>query len=158
MNSWHSLLPFLATVIVAAYSGARFMPGAWYETLNKPPWTPPNWVFAPAWIILYAMIAIAGWLVWQSEGWGAALLVWVANIGFNAAWSWLMFGRRQIKTALLDAIAMLVTIAAFILLTWKTTPLAAILFLPYLAWVAFATALNFAILERNREETSPPQP
>lgn len=151
MEAYWSLIPFLIVVFGAALTGAFFMPGEWYKSLNKPSWTPPDWLFAPAWTVLYAMIAVAGWFVWQNEGWSAALMVWLANLVFNAAWSWFMFGRRQIQSALIDAVAMLVTIVAFIVLTKDTTPVAALLFLPYLAWVAFATALNYSILIRNRK-------
>lgn len=149
MEAYFSLIPFLIIVFGAALTGAFFMPGEWYRSLDKPAWTPPDWLFAPAWTVLYAMIAVAGWFVWQNEGWVVALLVWAANIVFNAAWSWLMFGRRQIQAALFDSLAMLITIIAFIALTKSTTPVAALLFLPYLAWVAFASALNYAILVRN---------
>lgn len=144
-----SFLPFIAIVIGVAASGAIFMPGEWYRSLNKPSWTPPSWLFAPAWSILYLMIAIAGWLVWRAAGFGPALAVWALNLVFNAAWSWLMFGRRQIAVALLDALAMFVTIVAFIILAWPISTGASWLFVPYLAWVSFAAALNANILKRN---------
>jgi benzodiazapine receptor len=146
---WLSFLPFLLLVVVVASSGALFMPGDWYRTLDKPSWTPPDWLFGPAWSVLYLMMAIAGWLVWQAEGFGPALAVWGLNLAFNAAWSWLMFGRRQIALALVDAIAMLVTIVAFMLLAAPVSSTASWLFLPYLAWVAFATALNTSLMRRN---------
>jgi benzodiazapine receptor len=79
-----SVLPFLAIVFLVALSGAVFMPGAWYASLKKPSWTPPDWLFAPAWTILYLMIAIAGWLVWRAEGIGPALIIWGLNLFFNA--------------------------------------------------------------------------
>ncbi|MEM7746632.1 MAG: TspO/MBR family protein [Pseudomonadota bacterium] len=153
MEAYVSLIPFLIIVFAAALTGALFMPGEWYKSLSKPTWTPPDWLFAPAWTVLYAMIAVAGWLVWQTEGWTVALFFWIANIIFNAAWSWLMFGRQQIQAALYDALAMLLTIIAFIALTKDSVPIAAGLFVPYLAWVAFATALNYAILIRNPRPT-----
>jgi len=149
MADWLSLLPFIAAVLVVALSGALFMPGRWYRSLDKPSWTPPDWLFGPAWTVLYLMIAIAGWLVWRSAGLGAALAIWVLNLVLNAAWSWLMFGRRRIAAALVDAIAMLVTIIAFMIVAWPSSETAAWLFAPYLAWVAFATALNASILRRN---------
>jgi translocator protein len=149
LNSWPSLIPFIAIVAGAAISGARFMPGPWYATLRKPRWTPPDWLFGPAWTILYAMIAVAGWLVWSAQGFGLALVVWGCNLAFNAAWSWLMFGRHRIGWAFMDAIAMLVTILAFIIIARPISPTAAMLYIPYLGWVAFAAALNFEILQRN---------
>lgn len=144
-----SLLIFLGIVALAAASGAVFMPGQWYERLQKPTWTPPDWLFAPAWTVLYIIIAVAGWLVWQADGVGPAIGMWAANLAFNGFWSWLMFGLHRIGLALTDATAMLVTIIGFIILAWPINQTAALLFVPYLAWVAFATALNAAILIRN---------
>ncbi|MBU1211801.1 MAG: tryptophan-rich sensory protein [Alphaproteobacteria bacterium] len=151
MTDLLSFLPFLAAVVLVAASGAVFMPGKWYDTLDKPSWTPPSWLFAPAWSALYILIAIAGWIAWKEEGLGVALAVWGANLIFNAAWSWLMFGRQQIGAALADALAMLVTIVVFIVLVLDSSETAALLFLPYLAWVAFASLLNWSILRRNPE-------
>ena len=125
--------------------------GSWYHELEKPGWQPPDWLFGPAWTILYLMIAIAGWRIWIADGYGAALLVWCVNLVFNAAWSWLMFCKHRIDLALADAIAMLLTILAFISLALPHDAIAAYLFVPYLLWVAYATALNGAILQRNPE-------
>ncbi|MFN3868723.1 MAG: TspO/MBR family protein [Hyphomicrobiaceae bacterium] len=149
MSDWHSLIPFVVTVVVVAASGAIFMPGPWYRALSKPSWTPPDWAFGPAWTVLYLMIAVAGWLVWTEQGAGPAIAFWAANIVFNGAWSWLMFGLKRIRWALADAIAMLLTIIGFIATAWPVSQTAALLFVPYLAWVTFATALNWAILARN---------
>jgi translocator protein len=146
---WISLLPFLGIALAVATSGAVFTPGEWYEGLNKPSWTPPDWLFAPAWSLLYLMIAVAGWLVWWREGFGVAIAVWAANLVLNSAWSWLMFGKHRIDLALADAAAMLATIVIFIGVSWPVSPIASLLFLPYLAWVAFATALNWSILKHN---------
>lgn len=143
------LLIFVGLVAVVAASGAVFMPGQWYQGLNKPKWTPPNWLFAPAWTILYVMIAVAGWLIWKAEGVGPALVIWAANLFFNGIWSWLMFGCHRMGTALVDAILMLLTILGFIILAWPSSQTAALLFVPYLGWVMFATALNAALFVRN---------
>jgi len=70
MADWLTLLPFLIAVGAAAVTGARYMPGPWYERLAKPWWTPPNWLFPPAWAVLYAMIAVAGWFAWRAQGIG----------------------------------------------------------------------------------------
>ncbi|MFZ4807141.1 MAG: TspO/MBR family protein [Hyphomicrobiaceae bacterium] len=149
MPDWMSFAPFLLAVIAVCASGVFFMPGPWYKTLSKPSWTPPDWLFGPAWTVLYMMIAAAGYLAWRAEGFGPALVFWSLNLVFNALWSWLMFGRHQIGAALADAVAMLVTIIGFIATAWPSSPMAAALFVPYLAWVAFATALNWALLARN---------
>lgn len=149
MSEIVSVLPFIVAVIAVASSGAVFMPGEWYRSLNKPSWTPPSWLFAPAWSLLYLMIAIAGWLVWRSAGVGLALGVWALNLLLNGAWSWLMFGRRQIGVALVDAMGMWLTIILFMVLAWPVSTGASLLFAPYLAWVSFAAALNASILMRN---------
>ena len=150
MSDVLSFIPFLVAVVAIAASGAVFRPGEWYLSLDKPWWTPPSWLFAPAWSVLYLMIAIAGWLVWKQAGFGLAFGFWILNLAANAAWSWLMFGRRQMALALVDAIAMLITILAFIRFASPISPAAAWLFVPYLAWVSFASALNLSLLLRNR--------
>ncbi len=150
MSDILSFIPFLVAVVAIAASGAVFRPGEWYLSLNKPRWTPPSWLFAPAWSVLYLMIAIAGWLVWKQAGFGWACGFWILNLAANAAWSWLMFGRRQMAFALVDAIVMLITILAFIRFAWPINQLAAWLFVPYMAWVSFASALNLSLLLRNR--------
>lgn len=149
MADWYTFLPFLATVTAVAISGIMFMPGEWYKTLDKPGWTPPDWLFGPAWTTLYLMIAFAGWFVWREEGVGLSLGVWSVNLLLNAAWSWQMFGRHRIKHALLVACGMVVTIVCFI---WAAAPvswISACLFVPYLAWTIFATVLNADIARRN---------
>ena len=149
MTQYTSLIPFIVLVVIAAASGAMFMPGPWYEALNKPSWTPPNWLFPVAWTILYLMIAIAGWLAWKAEGTGAAVAIWGVGLIFNALWSYLMFGRHDIFGALVDVTALWLAIAAFIAATWNIEPRAAYLFMPYLAWASFAGALNFAVWRLN---------
>ena len=142
---------FLILVSVAAWTGSRFKPGAWYAQLQKPVWTPPNWLFPVAWSALYVIIAIAGWLVWRSGGVTAALLIWVLQLIFNAAWSWLFFGRRLMRVAFLDIALLWLAIIAFILTSWPVSPAAAVLFVPYLLWVGFATLLNWQIARMNKD-------
>ncbi|MEQ1714089.1 MAG: TspO/MBR family protein [Hyphomicrobium sp.] len=149
MSNAATLIVFLALVSLAAVTGSQFMPGPWYETLTKPWWTPPKWLFPIAWTILYIMIAVAGWRVWQAEGVGPALMVWALGLVFNAAWSWLMFGEKQIGWALADLVAMWLTVAAFIVLAQQVDRTAALLFAPYLVWVSYAGALNFVIWRWN---------
>lgn len=149
MSKWLSLLGFGLLVFVAASTGAQFEPGPWYDALNKPSWTPPNWLFPVAWTILYAMIAVAGWLVWRRAGFGPALAIWGVGLVLNGLWSYLMFGQQRIDLALVDIAALWVATAAFI---WAALPIdlrAALLFAPYLAWVSFAAALNFAVWRMN---------
>lgn len=149
MKSLVSLLVFLALVAAAALTGMTYLPGPWYEALAKPAWTPPNWVFPPTWAVLYVMIAVAGWRVFEREGINRALIVWAVSLQLNAAWSVIMFREHQIGLAAADIAALWVTIVAFIALTWNTTRLASLLFVPYLLWVSYAAALNFEIWRLN---------
>jgi benzodiazapine receptor len=144
-----SLVVFVVLTAGAAAFGAQFMPGQWYAALAKPAWTPPNSVFGPVWSVLYVAIAVAGWLAWRSRTAGTALVFWGAGLILNAAWSMLFFGRHLIGVALLDIVLLLATIVGFVITAWPHARLASILFLPYLAWVGYATALNFAIWRLN---------
>jgi len=144
-----SLVVFLLLTAAAAVTGSQFLPGEWYAALAKPAWTPPGWLFAPVWTVLYVMIAVAGWLAWQRSGFGQPITLWVAQLVLNAGWTWIMFGRYQIGAALVDIIALWVTILAFITATWRVSRSAALLFVPYWLWVSFATALNAAIWHLN---------
>jgi tryptophan-rich sensory protein len=147
--SYVALLVFLALVALAAVTGSEYMPGPWYETLIKPAWTPPNWLFPIAWTFLYIMIAVAGWRVWRAQGMGPALIVWGIGLALNALWSYLMFGLHRIDLALIDVIGMLLSILAFIWIAWPVDRTAALLFVPYLVWVSYAAALNAAIMLMN---------
>jgi benzodiazapine receptor len=149
MRSFLTLLVFLALVGAAALTGINYLPGVWYEALAKPAWTPSNWVFPPTWTVLYVMIAVAGWRVFEREGLGPALIVWAVSLQLNAAWSVFMFKEHQIGYAALDIVALWLLIVAFIALTWNSSRLASLLFVPYLAWVSYAAALNFAIWQLN---------
>lgn len=144
-----SLLVFLAITAAAAVTGSLFRPGPWYETLAKPFWTPPNWLFPPVWTILYIMIAVAGWRVWKVEGLGLAVGIWAASLALNSAWSWLMFGQKQIGLAGIDVAMLWLSIVAFIAIALPLDRTAALLFVPYLVWVSYAAALNFAIWRMN---------
>jgi translocator protein len=149
MSKYWSLLPFIGLVFVAAASGAVFQTGPWYEALNKPWWTPPNWVFPVAWTVLYLMIAVAGWLAWRADGFGSAVAIWGVGLILNALWSYIMFGRQDILMALVGVAALWLATAAFIWATWNVEPRAAYIFSPYLAWVSFAAALNYAVWQMN---------
>ena len=147
------LLVYLAFVIVVLGGGlligANNVPGEWYRGLAKPTFNPPDWVFAPAWSLLYVLIAIAGARTWLAERSGRAMRLWFAQLVFNFAWSPAFFGWQDPAAALVIVIALLVSVAAFILVSWRRDRLSATLFLPYLSWVAFATALNAAIVLMN---------
>ncbi|MFN0217859.1 MAG: TspO/MBR family protein [Hyphomicrobium sp.] len=149
MAYYGSLAVFLALVFAAASSGAIFQTGAWYEQLNKPEWTPPNWVFPVAWSVMYLMIAIAGWFAWRAGGMSLAIVIWGVGLLLNALWSYVMFGRHDITLALVDVVGLWLATAAFIVAAWGLDQRAAYLFMPYLAWVTFAGALNLAVWRMN---------
>ncbi len=151
-----ALIVFLLVVGLAAMTGGILTSagvGSWYQEIMKPPWTPPDWVFAPVWTVLYVMMAVAAWLVWRAEaprrlrGW--ALGLWGLPLVLNVAWSGLFFYLRMPGAAFAEVVvlwaAILATTAAF----WRVTILAGVLFLPYLAWTTFAAVLNFVIWRIN---------
>jgi tryptophan-rich sensory protein len=153
------LCGFLAVCFVAACSGAFFRPGEWYERLAKPWWNPPNWLFPPAWSVLYLTIAVSGWLVWRKAGFAGAsfaLGVYGVSLLINAAWSACFFGLRRTDLALVDVILLWLSILATILVFCPLDQDAALLLLPYLAWVSFAGLLNFTIWRMNRAHHQAP--
>lgn len=123
-------------------------PGAWYAGLAKPSFTPPAWVFAPVWTLLYVAIAIAGWLVWRDGG-GASAALWWTQLALNFAWSPTFFAAHETGLAFAIILLLLATIVAFIAATRRQLPVAAWLFLPYALWVAFAAVLNGTIWALN---------
>jgi benzodiazapine receptor len=146
------LIAFLALVAVTAAFGSVYtslsIPG-WYDTLPKPDWTPPAWVFGPVWTTLYLLMAVAAWLVWRPDGFrGArlALTLFVVQLGLNAGWSLLFFGMRAPALALVEIVALWLLILWTTVAFWRHRAVAGALFLPYLAWVAFAGVLNAAIV------------
>jgi len=158
MPSWISynmltFILFLALVAAAAFFGGQWGARSWYNGLSKPRWTPPGWLFGPVWTLLYVMIAVAGMLVWNTPHENRALLLalWGAQLVLNGLWSYIFFGRRDLGLGLVEIMALWLSIAAFVVVAWPVNPLAAILFLPYLAWVSYAAALNAAIWRRNPE-------
>jgi translocator protein len=144
-----SLVVFLLLAAAAAVFGSQFEPGAWHAALQKPAWNPPNWVFGPVWTVLYVLIAIAGWLAWRARH-RLLLWLWGVQLLLNALWSWLFFGLHLPFLALAEIVLLLLVIVAFIVVAWRRQRAAAWLFVPYAAWVGFATALNAAIALLNR--------
>ncbi|HVG61076.1 MAG TPA: TspO/MBR family protein [Hyalangium sp.] len=125
----------------------------WYRRLRKPPFQPPSAVFGPVWTVLYVLTALSGWRVWNRPAGPArslALGLWALQLGFNAAWSWLFFGKRRKRAALADIGALGVSIAAYIAAARKVDRPAAALVAPYLGWVCFASLLNEEIVRLNR--------
>lgn len=158
MQDWLGLGGFLAAVMAAASTGALFKPGAWYAGLAKPSWNPPNWLFGPAWAVLYTTIAVAGWMVWGRTGWGPEIWLWWGSLLLNAVWSWLFFGRRRMDLAFYELVVFWGSILAMILAFAPVHREAALLLLPYLAWVTFAGVLNWTLWKMNPAANGKPLP
>lgn len=140
-------LTFLAPAI-----GFRAKPDRWFRSLTKPSFNPPSWVYAPVWTLLYLLMAIAAWLVWRDGGWerqAFPLSLYLVQLVLNAAWTPLFFGAHRLGLALVDIVLQWFAIAATLLAFARVDAVAGWLFAPYLAWVSFATVLNFAFWRRN---------
>ncbi|MCS6924404.1 MAG: tryptophan-rich sensory protein [Candidatus Binatia bacterium] len=124
----------------------------WYQTLAKPSWTPPDWVFRPVWSVLYLMMAVAAWVVWRTEGprRREALTLFGVQLGLNVAWSGCFFALQRPGLALLTLLVLLAVLTATTHAFWRLSRFAAALLLPYLLWSAFAAILNSAIWWLNR--------
>lgn len=149
------LLVFLVIcfgVSVAGGAATASSVGTWYQALQKPPFNPPDWLFAPVWTVLFVMMAVAGWRVWRKHGLRgarAAMALFGIQLALNLAWSFVFFGYRLIGAALIEIVVLLVAIVLTTILLWRRDRFAGVLFIPYAGWVAFATALNFALWQLN---------
>ena len=124
---------------------------SWYNVIAKPWWTPPNAVFGPAWTLLYIMMAVAAWLVWLTrDRTGSALVLFFVQLALNLLWSLLFFTARSPGLALIEAVFLWSAVLATMVAFFNRSRLAGWLFVPYLAWVSFATVLNAAIWWMNR--------
>jgi len=140
------LTGFLVVVIgVGALIGISTAPGEWYASLDKPPFNPPNWVFGPVWFALYVLIAVAGWRTFLAEPNGSGMKLWYGQMALNWLWSPTWFTLHQPWLAFAVILGILGCIAAFIGNRWTRDRLAAWLFVPYAAWVSFATLLNLSV-------------
>ncbi len=143
----------LAVVVVAAVGGlAATSPAAQYQALEQPSWAPPAAVFGPVWTLLYAMIAVAGWLVWRRRGIAGArpaLAVYAVQLALNALWTPLFFGLGAIGTAFAEICLLWIALVTTVVLFARHSRPAAALLVPYLLWVTFAAALNGAIWQLN---------
>jgi tryptophan-rich sensory protein len=142
------LLAFLAVCLTVSGAGGAITAtsvGTWYQALNKPPFNPPDWVFAPVWITLYVLMAISAWRVWRRTrftGRWRALILFAMQLGLNLLWSLLFFGLQQIGLAMAEIAILLLAIALNAAMFWRIDRLAGALFVPYLLWVGYATVLN----------------
>jgi benzodiazapine receptor len=155
MSGLASLLIFLLASFAAGGIGVYFTNPAlptWYAGLQKPRWTPPNALFGPVWTALYVMIALAGWFVWRNRGHAdvrAPMAIFIAQLFLNAAWAVIFFGARRIGLAFIDIILLWIAIFACVAEFSRVSVASALLMTPYLGWVAYAAALNYAIWRLN---------
>jgi tryptophan-rich sensory protein len=140
-----------AVVVVAGVGGwASASAATQYAGYVQPSWAPPAWLFGPVWTVLYALIALSGWVVWRRAGWvPRAHGVYALQLVLNMLWSPLFFGARQFGLAFAEILLLLASIAVTTVLFARISRFAALLLMPYLAWVTFASALNFAIWQLN---------
>ena len=144
---------FILVCQAAGLLGAPFVSQAFYRELLKPSWAPPAQVFGPVWLVLYTLIGIAGFLVWRSpisEQRRLALTLFVAQLVVNALWTPVFFGAKQLEAAFGIIVVLVGLIVGCIVQFRRVSSAASWLFVPYLAWVSFATALNAAIAHANR--------
>jgi tryptophan-rich sensory protein len=143
----------LASFVAAAIgSAASIQAGPFYTQLVRPEWAPPSSVFGPVWTVLYLLMGIAAWLAWRVAGFRAArtaLTLFLVQLVVNALWSWLFFAWHRGAGAFADIVLLWLLIVATVIGFWRVRALAGVLLLPYLAWVSFASALNFAVWQLN---------
>lgn len=123
-----------------------------YQSLSRPDWAPPPWLFGPVWTVLYLMIGIAAWLVWRERGFAgarAALSLFVMQLAANALWTWIFFAWRRGALAFAEIVVLWILIVATMMAFWRIRRIAGALFIPYLAWVTFASALTYCIWKLN---------
>jgi benzodiazapine receptor len=158
-----------SAIALAGFLAASFLVGAvsstfsvaaipeWYAGLSKPSFNPPNGIFAPVWTLLYALMAIAAWLVWKAPAGTpekialrtAALRIFWLQLFLNFAWNWIFFREHRLAGALLEIVVLWLAIVTATLLFMRVNKIAAWLMLPYVAWVALAAVLNFEIWRLN---------
>lgn len=151
-----TLFIFIAISELSGILGSLFTASSipsWYNGLTKPSFNPPSWVFGPVWTILYLLIGISGYLLWQARHTSAAakwaIVFFFVQLALNALWTPLFFGAKLLGVALVEIIFMWLAIVATIFFAWQTNKWAAILLLPYLAWVSFASLLNYSLWKLN---------
>ena len=150
------LLLFLGACYLVAWVGAQVSPGLgsteWYDSIQKPSWNPPSWVFGPVWSLLYTLMGIAAWLVWKEVGFKnakIAMVLFFTQLILNGLWSHIFFGMQQIGWALVEIIILLIAIVATTIAFFRKRSLAGWLMAPYILWVAFATFLTYTIWTLN---------
>ena len=144
------LAGLILVTFCAPLAGMTSPPGDWYASINKPSWNPPPWIFGPVWTALYLMMGVAAWLVWRRDGWRRPLWLYFTQLALNAAWTPVFFGAREIGWALVVILALWTAILVTLLAFLRVSRAAGWMFVPYLAWVSFASVLNFTLWRMNQ--------
>jgi tryptophan-rich sensory protein len=157
MKAWLGLIGWLLVSLATGAVGALATRNAreFYGSLDKPTWAPPGWLFGPVWTTLYVLMAIAAWLVWRRAGWSgatSALTLFVAQLVANALWSWIFFAWRRGGFAFAEILVLLVLIVATMTAFARVHRVAALLLVPYLGWVLFASALTLSVWRANLDQ------
>jgi tryptophan-rich sensory protein len=156
-SNWKDILGLVGWLLVSFAASAvgaiaSIEAQSFYGQLVQPAWAPPPWLFGPVWTVLYALMAIAAWLVWRSGGFRAhrnALALFLVQLALNALWSWIFFSWQRGLLAFAEILLLWALIAATLVSFWRVRALAGSLLIPYLVWVSFAAALNFALWQLN---------
>jgi len=154
MKAWLGLIGWLLVSLATGAVGALATRNAreFYGSLDKPTWAPPGWLFGPVWTILYILMAVAVWRVGgaiRSPARHLATILFCIQLALNAIWSPVFFGLEAPLAGLYVIVALDIFVGATLIAFWRLDRLAGIMFVPYLAWVCYATALNAAIVMRN---------
>ena len=150
LGLFYWLLVAYAAAAVGGFASANA--GGFYRELVRPSWAPPGWLFGPVWSVLYGLMGISAWLVWRAQGFAGArnaLLLFFVQLAVNALWTWLFFVWRQGAMAFGEIMFLWLLIVANIVLFWRVRKFAALILVPYAAWVSFACVLTFAIWRLN---------
>ncbi|KPZ01676.1 tryptophan-rich sensory protein TspO [Pseudomonas syringae] len=141
---------FLLACCAAGATGIIFKPGAWYESLEKPSFTPPDWAFPVAWTTIYLLLAWAGYRLTLIPGSEIVLALWAAQIALNTLWTPVFFGANRLFAAMVVLVLLWIVVAAMIVMALQLDIITGLILFPYLVWLSVAAALNFSILRHNR--------
>ncbi|WP_116830717.1 tryptophan-rich sensory protein TspO [Pseudomonas syringae] len=141
---------FLLACCAAGATGIIFKPGAWYESLEKPSFTPPEWAFPVAWTTIYLLLAWAGYRLTLIPGSEIVLALWAAQIALNTLWTPVFFGANRLVAAMVILVLLWIVVAAMIVMALQLDIITGLILFPYLVWLSVAAALNFSILRHNR--------
>lgn len=146
---WWVFIIYLSACFVASATGALFPTGAWYKSLSKPWWTPPNWMFPIAWAIFYLLLAISGARVATTSGNQFAVGFWALHIALNTLWTPVFFGSHRLQAGMVIITLLWFSALGMIYSSLLVDYISGLIILPYIGWVSYAAALNFALWRMN---------